>query len=45
MLGRPSPWHEHIYASGGAEVDELRQHVGEIGLRIGSFAIYEARKV
>jgi hypothetical protein len=28
MLGRPSPWHELIDASGGPEIDELRQHVG-----------------
>ena len=33
-LGRPGPWHELVEARGRPEVDELGEHVGEVGLRI-----------
>ena len=33
-LGRPSPGHELVETRGGPEIDELGEHVGEVGLRI-----------
>ena len=34
MLGRPGPGHEFIEARGGPEIDQLGEHVSEVGLRI-----------
>ena len=34
MRGAPGPGHELVEAGSGPEVDELVEHVGEIGLRI-----------
>ena len=34
MLGRPGPGHEFVETRGRPEVDELGEHVGEVGLRI-----------
>jgi len=34
MGGAPGPGHEVVDAGGGPEVDELGEHVGEIGLRV-----------
>src|SRR5271166_1861353 len=34
MGGAPGPGHELVDAGGGPEVDELGEHIGEIGLRV-----------
>jgi len=34
VRGRPCPRHEFVETRGGPKVDELAEHVGEVGLRI-----------
>jgi hypothetical protein len=41
--GRPRPRHEFIEPGGGPKIDELGQHIGDVGLRIdaGEFARFD----
>ena len=44
-LGRPGPWHQFVDARGRPEIDQLGEHVGEVGLRIDAvqFAGFDER--